>query len=52
LRLPPPIRSDILKLGVCQNRERYAIVGIKLILEGERERYYPKNNTFGRCPFH
>jgi hypothetical protein len=36
LRLPLPIREEIFKLSVRQDTERCAIVGIKLILDGER----------------
>jgi hypothetical protein len=42
LRLPPPIREEILKLYVRQDRERCVTMGIKLILDGERGGIIPK----------
>jgi hypothetical protein len=42
LRLLPPIREEILNLGVHQDIERCAAVGVKLILDGERRGIIPK----------
>jgi hypothetical protein len=42
LRLPPPIREEILNLGVHQDIERCVAVGVKLILDGERRGIIPK----------
>jgi SET domain len=59
LRLPLPIREEIFKLSIRQDIERYIIVGIKLILDGERGDIIPKiihlddvlsTNTFSLSP--
>jgi len=42
LKLPSPIQEEVLKLSVRQDEERYLKLGLKLMLEREREDLIPK----------